>query len=210
MGTQKKIFCVTLLGRDQIQATAVFDDDLLVITHLEKISGAFGTWKKKLKRDLKQKHKDGYHMLIEERGDEFTEFALKVLLEDADPVVRRAYMNIAFDHYFNLLNLGNASNANQIGCMVLNSGLERHWIRENAVNIVPDDKGRNTYGIDHGAFTSYNRAILLCVLAACEFNVVNQEYLDTFFDAINVNDDDSTVALSTLRRITLDRDREGV
>lgn len=209
MGTQKKIFCVSLLGRDQVQATAVFDNDLLIITELEKITGAFGVWKKKLKRDLKQKHKEGYHMLIEERGDEFTEYALKVLIEDADPTTHRAYMNIAFDHYFNLLRLGNTADANQIGCLILNKGLERHWIRETAVNITQDDRGRNNYGIDHSAFTSYHGAILLCVLAACEFNVVNQEYLDAFFDAINVNDDESTAALSTLRRITIDREREG-
>ncbi|MFW1480564.1 hypothetical protein ACEWA0_24340, partial [Vibrio parahaemolyticus] len=68
MSTQKKIFCVTLLGREQVQATAVFDNDLLVIAKLEKISGAFGTWKRKLKRDLKKKHDEGYHMVVEERG----------------------------------------------------------------------------------------------------------------------------------------------
>ena len=65
MSTQKKIFCVTLLGKEQVQATAVFNDDLLVIAKLEKISGAFGTWKRKLKRDLKKKHEEGYQMIVD-------------------------------------------------------------------------------------------------------------------------------------------------
>ncbi|WP_347361804.1 hypothetical protein [Vibrio vulnificus] len=204
MSTQKKIFCATLLGREQVQATAVLNNDLLVITKLDKISGAFGTWKRKLKRDLKKKHEEGYHMIVEERGDDFSEYAHKVLLEEADPNEKRGYMNIAFDHYFNLLRLGDTSDANQMGCLVLNKGLERHWIRDTAVNIIPDDRGRYRYDIDHGKFTGYQRAILLCVLAACEFNQVNQAYLDSFFDGINLEEDEP--AFSTLRRITIERD----
>tara|TARA_Y100001956_G_C4083375_1_gene169493 strand:+ start:186 stop:812 length:627 start_codon:yes stop_codon:yes gene_type:complete len=204
MSTQKKIFCVTLLGKEQVQATAVFNDDLLVIAKLEKISGAFGTWKRKLKRDLKKKHEEGYHMIVEERGDDFSEYAHKVLLEEADPTERRGYMSIAFDHYFNLLRLGDVSDSHQIGCLVLNKGLERHWIRDSSVNIMPDDRGRYRYDIDHSSFTGYQRAILLCVLAACEFNQVNQNYLDTFLDAIDVEEDDPV--FSTLRRITIERD----
>ncbi|CCO46619.1 conserved hypothetical protein [Vibrio nigripulchritudo SOn1] len=204
MSTPKKIFCVTLLGREQVQATAVFDHNQLVITKLEEIKGTFGRWKRKLKRDLKKKHDEGYHMVVEERGDDFSEFAHKVLLEEADPTEKRGYMNIAFDHYFNLLQLGDASNS----CIVLNRGLERHWIRESSVNIMPDDRGRRRYDIDHSKFSSYQRAILLCVLTACEFNQVNEDYVATFLDEINVEEDDP--AFSTLRRITIERDMEGV
>lgn len=208
MSTQKKIFCVTLLGREQVQATAVYDDDILVITELKKFTEPFGVWKLKLKRALKKKHKEGYHMLVEERGNEFGEYAHKVLLEEVDPTERRGYMNIAFDHYFNLLRLGGTADGNQQGCIVLNKGLERHWIRDSSVNVIPDDRGRYTYDIDHSKFSGYQRAILLCVLAACEFNQVNEAYLNTFFDAIKVEEEDP--ALSTLLSITVKRDMERI
>ncbi|WP_258087271.1 hypothetical protein [Xenorhabdus bovienii] len=149
-----------MLGREQVQATAVFDNDLLVIVKLEKISGPFGMWKKKLKRELKIKHEEGFHLLVEECGDDFSEYAHKILLEDADPTERRGYMNIAFDHYFNLIRIGGTSDGNQQGCLVLNEGLERHWIREQMVNVVPDDRGRYCYDIDHSKFSGYQRAIL--------------------------------------------------
>ncbi|MCC8380063.1 hypothetical protein [Xenorhabdus sp. PB30.3] len=204
MSTQKKIFCVSLLGREQVQATAVFDNDLLVIVKLEKIMGPFGMWKQRLKKELKKKHEDGFHLLVEERGDDFSEYAHKILLEDADLTERRGYMNVAFDHYFNLIRIGGTSDGNQQGCLVLNDGLERHWIREQMVNVVPDDRGRYCYDIDHSKFSGYQRAILLCVLAACEFNQMNEGYLDSFLSGINAEEEES--AYSTFRSIIINKD----
>ena len=203
---QKKIFCVSLIGKQQVQATAVFEDDLLVVTELKRITGPFGVWKSRLRKELKKKHDAGYHMLIEELGDEFSEYAQKVQLSDSDPVARRAYMSIAFDHYFHLINLGGAADGQQRGCLVLNKGRERHWISENAVNVVADDKGRYGYDVDHSKFSSEQRALLLCVLAACEFNQTNTAYADEFLTHINSDQEESP--LSTLINITIGRDHE--
>ncbi|WMV70831.1 hypothetical protein [Xenorhabdus griffiniae] len=167
MDTQKKIFCVSLLGREQVQATAVFDNGLLVIVKLEKITGPFGTWKPKLKKELQKKHEDGFHLLVEERGDDFSEYAHKILLEDSDSAERRGYLHIAFDHYFNLIRIGGTSDNRQQGCLVLNAGLERHWIREQMVNVIPDNRGRYCYDIDHSKFCKRRWILTLMLLIAC-------------------------------------------
>ena len=192
----KKIFCVSLLGTPPAKAIATYIDDQLVVVAVDPIKGAFGTWKKTLLKEIKTKFDDGYSILVEERGDMFSEWGQKLLLEAADPTERRANMSIAFDHYFTL---------SRMGRLVLNKGLERHLIQESHVNIVPDDNGRNKYDIDHNNFNGFKRCLLLCSLSASHMHQTTDQYLDEFFSEINVAHEEP--AFSTLRRITIERDR---
>ena len=195
----KKIFCISLLGTPPAKAIATYIDEQLVVVAVDPIKGPFGLWKKALLKEIKTKFDDGYNILIEERGDMFSEWGQKLLLEAASPTERRANMSIAFDHYFTL---------SRMGRLVLNKGLERHLIQESHVNIVPDDNGRNKYDIDHSNFNGFKRCLLLCSLSASYLHQVNDQYLDEFFSAINADNDDQV--FSTLRRITIEKDKGNV
>ena len=191
----KKIFCVSLLGKEQVRATAAFKDDRLVIVKLEKISGVFGTWKQKLIKEIKKKHDQGFTILVEERGDMFCEYGLKLLLESSDHSERRAYMSIAFDLYFNLQRMQNIKFPQE---------LQRHVIQESIVNVVTDDRGKNKYDVNQGSFNGYHRSILLCSLAALHVHQTTEAYMNEFLAGINLLEED--VCTSTLRAITVERD----
>lgn len=191
----KKIFCVSLLGKEQVKATAVFKDDRLTIVKLEKITGMFGTWKSKLLKEIKKKHDQGFTVLVEERGDVFSEYGLKLLLESSDPSERRPYMSIAFDLYFNLQRMQN---------IIFSKESQRHIIQESIVNVVTDDRGRNQYDVNQGSFNGYHRSILLVALAGLHVYQTTEDYLNEFLEGINLVQED--VSTSTLRAITVGRD----
>lgn len=193
---KKKIFCVSLLGTSPTKAVATYIDDQLVVVEVATVKGVFGTWKKALQKEIKEKFDDGYSILVEERGDMFSEWGHKLLLESADPNERRSNLSVAFDHYFTLVRMKR---------LMFKKGLERHLIQDSHVNIVPDDNGRNKYDIEHSTFSGERRCLLLCALSASHMHQTTDQYLNEFLKEIDVVGEDP--AFNTLRRITIEKDR---
>lgn len=192
----KKIFCVSLVGKEQVKATAVFKDDQLVVAKLEKISGFFGAWKPKLLKEIKKNVDRGFTVIIEEQGDQFGEQGLSINLQSLCAVEKRAYMSIGFDLYFNL---------QRMQSVIFSKESQRHIIQESIVNIITDDRGRNHYDVNQGSFSGYHRAILLCTLAAVHVYEYNDAYLDELMSGIDIGSEE--VDTTTLRAITVGRDK---
>ena len=177
----KKIHVVSLLSSPRIELLAAYDGSVLVVQSMTPVRGMFKNWKKPLLDRLEKRQQNGFVTVVEERTDHFSEHSERILLGEPDPVTRRTWQNIALDHYYAMIAMGDGS-GNQRGNLVLAKGLERHFLSSN-INVEQDDKGRNKYDIDLDSLSGYNRALLLAVLAALCVNPINDRWLDEFLAA---------------------------
>ena len=180
----KKIFAVSLLGRQRVKTLAAYNGEVLVIQKMEPISGLFGIWRQSLAKECKEYADKGFLILVEERTtDHFAQYGQRVLFDEVDPEQGRTLQNIALDEYFALTAMGDTG-GNRFGNLVLQHGLERHQLNANMINVRQDEKGRSQYDIEPERFTGYHRALLMAVLGAQTFNPVNDDYLQRFYAAV--------------------------
>ncbi|WP_354011424.1 hypothetical protein [Endozoicomonas lisbonensis] len=187
---------------------AAYNGEALVIQSMEAVSGLFGTWRKPLEQECKKNAESGFIVLVEERGTAFfSQYGSQVLFDDIDPEEKRTYQNIAFDLYYSLTAMGDTS-GNRHGNLVVASGLERHLLTGNVVNVEQDEKGRNRYDIEPDRFSGYHRSMLLAVLAAQFFNPPTDEYLQEFFKYIG-GTPDKPKPLRTIEAVIASRNANG-
>lgn len=180
----KKIFVVSLLGKQRVKCLAAFNGEVLVIQKMETIGGLFSLWHKPLAKECQEYADKNFLVLIEERtSDHFAQYGQRVLFDEVDPELGRTYQNIALDEYFALTAMGD-SGGSRIGNLVLQRGLERHQFGGSMINVTQDEKGRNQYDIEPDRFTGHHRALLLAVLGAQTFNPVDDDYLKRFYAAV--------------------------
>lgn len=177
----KKLFIVSLLGKPRVKCLAAYNGEVLVIQRMEQIAGLFGSWKASLAEECEKYRESGFDVLVEERQtDHFSQYGTRVLFDEIDPDEKATYLTTALNHYFAITGMGDTGGS-RYGNLIMASGLERHILSANMVNVETDEKGRNRYDIDPDRFTGYHRAILIAVLGAQILNPLSDNYLSTFF-----------------------------
>ncbi|MFA7462832.1 MAG: hypothetical protein WCY59_06800, partial [Anaerovoracaceae bacterium] len=79
-----KILAVSLSGIQKHKAYAVYDGEVLIVTHVVRIHGVFGSWKDALIEEIQSKRKAGYVCIVEEKTDHIARHGSQFNLEDVD------------------------------------------------------------------------------------------------------------------------------
>lgn len=181
----KKLFIVSLLGKPRVKCLAAYNGEVLVIQRMDQVAGLFGSWKNTLADECEKYREAGFDVLVEERQtDHFCQFGTRVLFDDIDPDDKTTYLTTALNHYFALTAMGDTGGS-RYGNLIMGSGLERHILTANMINVENDEKGRNRYDIDPDRFTGYHRALLIAVLGAQILNPLSDTYLTAFFGLLD-------------------------
>lgn len=171
---QKKIACFTTMGGARVIALAAMIDGTLAILKMEELKGPFSSWKKTFKEKIATYKKEELSVYIEaDNFDYFSLYGTVVTLDQVDEVEHRTYQSIALDRYYALQQMGETS-GDARGCLRLSKELQRHWITDSTVNVKFDDRGRRVYDVEADSFTSFQRVLLMCVLAATHLNEYNE------------------------------------
>jgi len=181
----KKLLVVSLGGSRRMKAYAVYDGDMLTVAKAEPISGMFMSWKPRLIDDLKKAAADGFDILIEDRTQTFQEYGFCLGFDEVYAEEGRTFLNVALDHYTSLTNMGEKKGS-QRGRIILAGSLQSSWFSDETLDVEQDEKGRNRYRMDHSAFSSEQRCILLSILAGPVMHQMSDRYIGEFMDAIGI------------------------
>lgn len=178
------IMAVSLESEKRHKAYAVYDGKRLAITHCIPVYGAVSSWEEDFLAELKDKHKAGFSVLIEDRSQQYcigdaTPFSFDEVIDG------RSMLYHALDEYFSLLNLGN---------LIVDQSVERFIVRPGSegakIERKQDDVGRTVYSVDWTTFNGGHKAILMCVCAA-RFRSVSQVFIDQMFADVKIEDENS-------------------
>lgn len=172
---QKKIACISTIGGKVVIAIGAMIDGTLAVLKMEELTGPFNKWRNVMKEKISVFQKEGLSVYIEaDNFDYFSLFGTVIMLDQVDDVDKRTYQSIALDKYYSLTQMGsNTSTAR--GCLRLAKELQQHWITDDIVNVKFDDRGRRVYDVEAESFTTHQRALLCCVLAATHLNEYNED-----------------------------------
>jgi hypothetical protein len=154
----------------------VYNGEQLIFQAIHKINGFFKDWKPDLIREIEDRKKKGFIVLVEEKTDHISQYATKFSFEDIDEDEGRVNYYVALDWYFSIENMGN---------LILPAENQRLAIRENRIEKLQDEKGRTKYNVDWDSFSGGQRTILLCVMAAVGLNPLSSLYLEQFFGGLD-------------------------
>lgn len=173
---QKNIFAVSLDSANKHRAAAIlFDNNQLFITHCLPIPVRELGWKNDLKKEIEDKSRNGFVIILEDRSGIFSPYADAFCFDDVHD--GRTMLQHAFDWWFSLQNSGN---------LILDESLRRFALTENEnslVDIKNDDKGRRLYVPKWGEFHGAHKAMLLCVLGAM-MEPNSKHWFDAFMAAM--------------------------
>lgn len=170
------IMAVSLESEKRYKAYGVFDGEKLAITHCIPIHGAVSLWRNDLLQEIRDRHKDGFVVLVEDRSEQYcvgdaTSFSFDEVIDS------RSMLYHALDNYFSLLNLGN---------LIVDQSVERFIVRAGSdgakIERKQDEKGRTVYSVDWTSFSGGHKAVLMCVCAAT-FRSLSDIFIDQMFEA---------------------------
>ncbi len=167
-----RILAVSLAGIQKHKAYAVYDGEVLIVTHVLRIDGSYPSWRGPLVDEIHAKRNDGYVCVIEERTDHIAQHGSQFNLEDVDVETGRSNLYLALDWYFFMMEMGHIVMAKEFQQYLIRSGAEGQKIERGQ-----DEKGRPTYAVNWGAVNTGHRAMLLCVVGAM-IEPVSDRYLD--------------------------------
>lgn len=173
-----RIFTVCLVSHKKFKAAAVYHDETLVVTQVLPISGLFNSWKEPLIKEIQEKVKAGFIVLIEEKTDFIARYATQYQLEDMNDDndgMRRSNYFDALDWYFALADTNNLIIHQDYQQFLISASTEGGKVEKKQ-----DDKGRSLYNVNWQQFHGGYRAVLLCVVAAL-YEPLSERFLEDMF-----------------------------
>lgn len=188
---------------------AVFTGDSLLVHTWKKLKGkTFSENREKIEEEIKEKFDTSpVSVIIEDPLGQINLNGTRLNLEDSDPSTGRAFLNIALDRYFDLVQMGNKTQVSygaisihkKAGTSVNKLIATDSAVSASAMNISYDDKGRRRYEFVKGLPTEM-RVILLAILRAMVLKPMSSRSAEMMVDALNISDDEDDIP-STLRSI---------
>jgi len=167
----KKIFVISLAGRERSKAYAVDNGEQLVIQKVVPIKGTYADWKDDLIQEIRERKQNDFVVLVEEKSEHIAQYGSQISLEDIDIHENRINYYIALDWYFAMSNMGN---------VILPTDGKQFTISEQKVDPIQDEQGRTKYNVNWAQFSSGHRCVLLCVLAAIQEPVSGKYMRDMY------------------------------
>jgi hypothetical protein len=155
----KKIFAISLMGRERSKAYAVDNGEQLIIQKIVPIKGLYAQWKDALIEEIEERKQNDFICLVEEKTEHIAQHGSQINLEDIDINENRINYYIALDWYFAMANMGN---------IIMPPDGQQFTITPQKVDPKRDEQGRTKYDVNWDQFSSGHRCVLLCVLAAAQ------------------------------------------
>lgn len=174
MAMDKRILAIAFEGTVPAQCVALYSGNELLVKELVEITVEPYAWMQIMLRDVEEKTRKGWVVMLEDRTASFSRHATSWNF-DAVGADGRTNLQTCLDWYFMLQRRGQ---------IFMGSELQRYEMRiggeMDMIDAKNDDKGRLIYNINWRLFSSAHRALLMCVAGAVMEEQLSDRWIESF------------------------------